>query len=187
MDSEEEQEHYEVEAFRDIKKVKKELTVLFKWKGYSEEDNSWEPLDHIYDLGDSAVHFIKDLRKDIQSRTVKKNEKYKYNRKLRLLDDLQTKVEARVGYNSSQMSSVAPSSKEVASPRKEGLAEAAENPFTSAQQHAGSPETHLSMDQGTREIQNQPQPPRRQEPFRQNRSLESKFNSRFEVLILIRE
>jgi hypothetical protein len=40
-------EDYKVEAIRNKKQVSGETKYLVKWKGYDEENNTWEPVRHL--------------------------------------------------------------------------------------------------------------------------------------------
>ena len=52
----EEEENYEVERILEKKGVGKKLRYLVKWKGWPEEDNTWEPLENL-DCRDKLLDF----------------------------------------------------------------------------------------------------------------------------------
>lgn len=39
-----EHEYYEVEDIKDIRKIKNKIELFIKWVGYSNHQNTWEPL-----------------------------------------------------------------------------------------------------------------------------------------------
>lgn len=55
-----EEKFYDVERLIDIKIMNKQIFVLTKWRDFSDEDNTWEPLTNLHP--DSAISILKDLR-----------------------------------------------------------------------------------------------------------------------------
>ena len=58
----EEEENYEVERILEKKGVGKKLRYLVKWKGWPEEDNTWEPVDNLTNAKDLIEAFEKNLK-----------------------------------------------------------------------------------------------------------------------------
>lgn len=54
------EEFYYVEKLLDIKVSNKQIYVLTKWKNFSNDENTWEPLSNLHP--NSAIKTLKDLR-----------------------------------------------------------------------------------------------------------------------------
>uniref|UniRef100_A0A8D0D4X3 Chromobox 1 n=1 Tax=Sander lucioperca TaxID=283035 RepID=A0A8D0D4X3_SANLU len=70
---EEEEEAYEVEQILDHRVVKGRVEFLLKWKGFSDEDNTWEPQDNL----DGPDHIAEYMQKHKEKEEKKKEGKKK--------------------------------------------------------------------------------------------------------------
>jgi len=70
MSSDEEEEEYVVERVVDKRKTSKGVEYFLKWKGYSDRDNTWEPLENL-DCDD----LIKAFEARLADKKAKKHEK----------------------------------------------------------------------------------------------------------------
>jgi hypothetical protein len=61
-DDEEEEEDYEVERIIEKRGAGKKLRYLVKWKGWPEEDNTWEPVENLTNAKDLIQAFEKNLK-----------------------------------------------------------------------------------------------------------------------------
>jgi hypothetical protein len=57
-------ELYEAEEIRDMKKINGQTMYLIKWKGYSENENTWEPPKHLISAQQLLKNFHQQKKKD---------------------------------------------------------------------------------------------------------------------------
>jgi hypothetical protein len=50
-------QEYEVEEILDQRKIRNQQQYLVKWKGYSQEENTWEPLRHLSNCPEKIAQF----------------------------------------------------------------------------------------------------------------------------------
>ena len=63
----EEEEFYTVEKILDKRKKGKRVTYLVKWQGYSDEDNTWEPVSNLKYVKFMIADFEKELQGKIRT------------------------------------------------------------------------------------------------------------------------
>merc|ERR1719247_3730180 len=61
-EEEEEEEEYDVECITDRRETKKGIEYLVKWKGWAEDDNTWEPAANLENSQDMITKFEKASR-----------------------------------------------------------------------------------------------------------------------------
>jgi len=75
------EDQWEVEAVAGAGKVKGKMQYLVKWKGYPDEENTWEPAHHMRHAGDKIAEYLQGLENRME---VQENrEKVRSNRKRR--------------------------------------------------------------------------------------------------------
>jgi ribonuclease HI len=61
------EEEYEVEEILDAKTVNGEIRFLTKWKGYDDNENSWEPRENLVNCDDELKRFRQRLQKTLRA------------------------------------------------------------------------------------------------------------------------
>jgi hypothetical protein len=61
------EEEYEVEEILDAKTVNGEIRFLTKWKGYDDNENSWEPRENLVNCNDELKKFRQQLQKTLRA------------------------------------------------------------------------------------------------------------------------
>jgi hypothetical protein len=66
------QEYFQIDSLLDIRKVRKGYEVLVQWLGFSDEDNSWEPIESLYDDVPLLLHdFLLEKEMDFLWKTLR--------------------------------------------------------------------------------------------------------------------
>ncbi len=60
---------YTVEKILEKKRIKGKIKYLIKWKGYSKEESTWEPIQHL--------KFVKEMVKEFEEREKREDERRK--------------------------------------------------------------------------------------------------------------
>lgn len=66
----EQENYFIVEKILEKKKVGKKTTYLVKWEGYSEDQNTWEPVSNLRNVKDLLLQFEAELSKNEEMKKI---------------------------------------------------------------------------------------------------------------------
>jgi len=69
-----EENEYVIEKILNKKDLKGKIYYFVKWEGYPDSDNTWEPIEHLYNVLDMIEEFETGLEKQSKTKTISDNE-----------------------------------------------------------------------------------------------------------------
>lgn len=81
--AQDEEPEFEVETVLAKKMIRGNLYYLVKWKGYSNDENTWEPLEHLSNAADIVTTFDYNYEREQEKKSMVDDKKKGYNTRSR--------------------------------------------------------------------------------------------------------